>query len=66
MSSHTISLVEELSKLSKEPNFEQDATIQAKALSLSKQLTSQLQKPADAALELAFWVMTVTMVPKYR
>jgi len=55
MSSDAIPLIQELSQLSNQPGFNTNTEAQAKALSLSKQLTTQLQKPEDAALELAFW-----------
>jgi len=57
MSSYAASLVVELSSLFEQPNTANDAKTQAKALRLSKQVTTAMQKPQDAALELAFWVI---------
>jgi len=55
MSFNATSLIEELSSLSQNSGFATDATAQAQALGLTKKLTTVLQKPEDAALELSFW-----------
>ena len=66
MSAETISLIEELSVLSKRPGFANDSRAQAKALHLSKQISMGLQKPADAAIELAFYVRLETRMMALR
>lgn len=56
MSSDTTPLIEELLALSKQPGFDSDAWVQVQALQLSRRISSKLQKPADAAIELCFYV----------
>jgi hypothetical protein len=56
MTSSATLLIEELSGLSTLADFSSDVGAQANALRLSKKLITALQKPEDAALELAIWV----------
>ncbi|CAI6277676.1 unnamed protein product [Periconia digitata] len=47
-------IIESLSSLAAQPDFEQDAEALASVSQLAKQLQLSAQKPADAAIELAF------------
>ncbi|ORY18967.1 sterigmatocystin 8-O-methyltransferase [Clohesyomyces aquaticus] len=51
----TLSAIHELSVLAKQPDFETNAASRTKALNLSRQITVQIQNPADAALELSLY-----------
>ena len=59
MATEAKALIERLTLLAKDTKLTDDATSEAEALRLSKQLQFALQKPKDAALELAFWVRYV-------
>lgn len=56
MTSDAISIIEELSSLSKKPNFNGDGPARARALALTNKLSRALQKPEDAAMEICFYV----------
>ncbi|KAF2264003.1 O-methyltransferase [Lojkania enalia] len=55
MSSEAISIIDQLSALSKQPTFGSDTATQEHALYLTQLLSNKLRKPVDAAIELSFY-----------